>query len=249
MGRSLPAIGLQLYTVRQHMETAFEESIRRVAGLGYTEVEFAGYYERDPAEIVALLDEVGLVAPSVHVGMNLLRDDLEGVLAAASTLRHGYVVCPWLAEEERTLDHYRQHAAFFNEVGAAARETGIQFAYHNHDFEFMESSGVIPYDLLLSETDPELVKMELDLYWIRKGGMDALAYFALHPGRFPLCHVKDMAPDGSITHVGAGVIDFGPIFAQSDGAGLLHYFVEHDHPDDAFASAGDAVTHLATLTY
>ena len=248
-GMALPAIGLQLYTVRGHMENDFEGTIRRVASLGYTEVEFAGYFDRDPADIRALLNEVGLVAPAAHVPIEVLRDDLAGVLESASALGHGYIVCPWLAPEERSLEHYRQHAALFNEVGAAAREAGVQFAYHNHEFEFEDTDGVIPYDLLLAETDPDLVKMELDLYWIRVGGKDTLAYFALHPGRFPLCHVKDMAADGSITSVGAGEIEFGPIFAASEGAGLVHYFVEHDHPEDAFASVTSAMAHLTNLRY
>lgn len=248
-GMTLPAIGLQLYTVREHMEADFEGTIRRVADLGYKELEFAGYFDRDPADIRGLLGELGLAAPSGHIPIEALRDGLAGALESASALGHSYIVCPWIAQEERTLEHYRQHAALFNEVGAAAREAGIQFAYHNHEFEFEDTDGVIPYDLLLAETDPDLVKMELDLYWIRVAAKDTLAYFALHPGRFPLCHVKDMAADGSMAAVGAGEIDFAPIFAASEGAGLAHYFVEHDHPDDAFASVTASIAHLTDLRY
>ena len=114
---------------------------------------------------------------------------------------------------------------------------------------FFETEGVIPFDLLLAECDPALVQIELDLYWIKKGGYDALAYFENHPGRFPLCHVKDMGDDEGITRVGSGTIDFGPIFAQSEQAGLVHYFVEHDHPDDPMQSLTDGYAHLKELRF
>ena len=247
--RSLSAIGVQLYTLRGQMEEDFEGTIRRVAELGYSEVEFAGYYDRSAADIRALLDEVGLSAPSCHIPIEQLQEDMAGTLEMASEVGHSYVVCPYLAEDLRTLNHYRQHAVFFNEVGAAAKELGIQFAYHNHEFEFEETDGVIPYDILLAETDSELVKMELDLYWTRVADRDPTAYFALHPLRFPLVHVKDMAADGGMTHVGKGQIDFASIFAHSEAGGIIHYFVEHDHPEDAWASVTDGINHLSNLRF
>lgn len=247
--RALERIGVQLYTVRNILENDFVGGIEQVAAVGYNEVEFAGYFDHSPAEVKALLDRVGLTAPSVHVGIDMLRDDLDTVLDAAQTIGHQYVVCPWVAEDQRTLDHYKQHAALFNEVGEQCKTAGIQFAYHNHDFEFFVTDGQVPYDLLLAETDAALVQMELDLYWIKKGGYDALAYFEKHPGRFPLCHVKDMGNDEAITPVGKGTIDFGSIFAQSEQAGLTHYFVEHDHPDDPMQSITDGYAHLKALRF
>ena len=249
--RALERIGVQLYTVRSILENDFVAGIEQVAAIGYNEVEFAGYYDHSPADVRALLDRVGLTAPAVHVGIDILRDNLDGVLEAAQIVGHQYVVCPYLAEDQRTLDHYKQHAAFFNEVGQKCKEAGIQFAYHNHDFEFFETDGQIPFDVLLAETDAGLVKMELDLFWIKKGGHDALTYFQNHPGRFPLCHVKDMAGDaeGTMTPVGKGTIDFGSIFAQSEQAGLVHYFVEHDHPDDPMQSITDGYAHLKALRF
>ena len=248
-GRTLSAVGLQLYTLRRQMEEDFEGTIRRVAALGYAEVEFAGYFDRDVEDIRALLDDVGLQAPAGHAGLPELKRDLAGVLESAKALGHKFIVCPWLDEDQRTIEQYRQHAAFFNEAGVAAREMGIQLAYHNHAFEFEETDGDIPYDLLLRETDPELLKMELDLYWIQLAGRDPIAYFQLHPGRFPLCHVKDMASDRSMTSVGQGEIDFASIFAHSENAGLVHYFVEHDNPSDAWASVTDSLDHLANLQF
>jgi len=124
-------------------------------------------------------------------------------------------------------------AADLNRAGEACRQRGMQMAYHNHDFEFADlGGGRTGYDILLAESDPALVQMELDLYWATKAGRDPVALFAAHPGRFPLCHVKDMRePRGAQTMapVGEGGIDFARIFAQAEQAGLRHYFVEHDN--------------------
>ena len=248
-GRALERIGVQLYTVRSVLENDFEGGIEQVAAVGYDEVEFAGYYDRSPADVRALLDQVGLTAPAAHVGIDVLRDDLDAVIEAGQIIGHAYIICPWLAEDQRTLDHYKQHAALFNQIGEACKAAGLQFAYHNHDFEFFETDGQIPYDLLLAECDPALVEMELDLYWIKKGGHDAGAYFDAHPGRFTCCHVKDMGADEGIVPVGTGSIEFGSIFAQSEQAGLKHYFVEHDHPDDPMASIATSYAHLKDLRF
>ena len=123
-------------------------------------------------------------------------------------------------------------------AAAQAHDAGLQFAYHNHDFEFVPTEGRLPYDVLLETTDPKLVQFEMDLYWITKGGQDPLTYFARWPGRIPLVHVKDSGgpPDHKMMDVGAGTIDWKKIFAREDQAGIRHAFVEHDQPADAFAS-------------
>ena len=248
-GRTLERVGVQLYTVRSLMENDFVGTIRRVAAMGYTEVEFAGYYDQDPADILELLEELGLTAPAAHVPIEDLRADLTGIIESAKAVGLTYIICPYLSEEERTLEHYRQHAMFFNEAGEACREYGLQFAYHNHDFEFIETDGVIPYDLLLADTNPDLVKLELDLYWTAKAGVRPEDLFARHPGRFPCVHVKDMGADGEIVQVGQGSIDFAALFAHSEQAGIQHYFVEHDNPADPLKSVTGAIAHLRTLTY
>ncbi len=249
-GHALARIGVQLYTVRSILENDFVGGIEKVAAAGYDEVEFAGYFDRSPADVKALLDRLGLAAPSAHVGLDALKDDLDAVVEAARVIGHQFVVCPWLApNQRRTLDDYRGHAAFFNEAGKRFKDEGIQFAYHNHDFEFEPIDGRMPYDLLLAETDADLVKMELDLYWITYAGQDPLAYFAKHPGRFPLCHVKDMAADRTMTPAGQGTIDFAAVFAKSDEAGLQHYFVEHDNAEDPIQSITTSYTYLRALRF
>lgn len=249
-GRSLDRIGVQLYSVRRLMQEDFVGTLEAVAAIGYDEVEFAGYFDREPQEVKAILDRLGLDAPAAHVSIDLLRSDLAGTIERARAIGHRYLICPWLAPQERdSIAAYRALAAFFDEVGAACREAGLAFAWHNHEFEFEELEGRVPFDILLDETDPELVTFELDLFWIVKGGADPLAYFERHPGRFPLCHVKDMTAGGEMVDVGAGAIDFAAIFARAAPAGLRYFFVEHDEPAEPLASIAASHDHLRALTF
>jgi sugar phosphate isomerase/epimerase len=139
-----------------------------------------------------------------------------------------------MPEDKRaTLDDYRRQAVNFNRWGEACAAAGLRFGYHNHEFEFAEIDGVLPYDVLLSETDPERVEMELDLAWACAGNADALAYFKTWPGRFSLWHIKDLDENGEETDIGDGDVAFKSIFAQAERASLEHGFVERDHPADA----------------
>ncbi|CAM3386499.1 sugar phosphate isomerase/epimerase family protein [Rhodothermus bifroesti] len=248
--RRLERIGLQLYTVRTLMEQDVPRTLEQVAQLGYREVEFAGYYNYTPQELRQMLDQLELSAPATHVPFQMLEENLSALLEAAHTLGHRYVIVPWLPPEQRqTIDDYRRWAERFNRWGEACKAANVQFAYHNHDFEFARIGDQVPYDVLLAETDPELVKMELDLYWITYAGFDPLVYFQQHPGRFPLCHVKDMTADRQMVDVGQGTIDFVKIFAQAAGVQLQHYFVEHDQPADPLASIRRSYEYLSQLTF
>lgn len=224
------AVGLQLYTVRDLMEKSVADTLDLVATIGFREVEFAGYFGHTAHEIKALLTKTGLTAPSVHVPLTDLRTNLAQVIADAKIIGHHYIVLPWLSAEQRGSDirSYQQLASELNRIGQQVKAAGLQLAYHNHDFELTKVTGGLPYDVLLNETDPALVKMELDLFWAVKAGVDPLALFEKQSGRFVMCHVKDMASDGSMVDVGTGTIDFKAIFAKADQAGLQHFFVEHD---------------------
>lgn len=226
------AIGLQLYTVRRQLAEDFEGTLARVAEIGYREVEFAGYQGRAPAEVRRILDANGLIAPSAHVDFAALGENREATLAAARDIGHRYLAIASIPQRDRNADGYRRVAEQFNRFGEALAAAGLQFAYHNHDFEFAQIDGAPAYDLLLNETDPRLVQLELDLYWITKGGGDALAYFARWPGRFPMVHAKDMdrTPERGMTEVGSGIIPFDSIAARAEQAGIRHWFVEHDNP-------------------
>lgn len=247
---SLDRIGLQLYTVRQLMAESVERTLEMVAEIGYHEVEFAGYFERSPPELRATLDGLGLSAPATHYGLNIFREGLDQAIETGATLGHRYLVLPSLpAADHDELDDYRRIGAEMNGFGEACQAAGMEFAYHNHAFEFEAMDGRIPFDVLLEETDPELVHIELDLFWAIEGGQDPLAYFEAHPGRFHLCHVKDRLADGTMVAVGSGELDFAAMFAQADRAGLRHFFVEHDQPSDPGASVRNSYRHLSQLTW
>lgn len=246
----LTAIGVQLYTVRSLMADDFEGTLRSIADIGYDEVEFAGYYERSPSAVRGILDDLGLAAPSAHVSLDQLRDDLDVVVETAQTIGHEYVICPWLPQDEHeSIADYRTLAQFFNEVGAQLQDAGLQFGYHNHAFEFESIDDERPYDVLLDETDPEYVTMELDLYWIIDAGHDPISYFEQYPGRFALCHVKDRTAEGAMAAVGTGTIDFPSIFAQHEQAGLQKYIVEHDNPESPLASLRSSYEYLSALRF
>ena len=258
-------IGLQLYTVRDLMKQDFDGTLAKVAAIGYKEVEFAGYFDHSPKDVRAAVDRRGLTAPSAHIDYKSLGEKFPEVIEAAKVVGHEYLVNPWIEEEIRKQPDGWKHAAeTFNRAGEACKKAGIQFAYHNHWFEFLPVNGKLPYDLLLTECDPNLVKMELDLCWITVGGQDPLKYFDRYPGRFPLVHVKDVkrvppvtaggAQDfGSsmkdMTEVGSGIIDWKKIFAQSDKAGIKHYFVEHDNPKKPLESIKTSYDYLARLRF
>jgi sugar phosphate isomerase/epimerase len=248
--RRLDRIGIQLYTVRSSMQDSVERTLERVAQIGYQEVEFAGYFDRSPQQIRRVLDDTGLRAPATHTPLETLENEWEAMVDLAAATGHQYLVVPWIAPANRSgLDDYRRMADRFNRVGERAKAAGLTFGYHNHDFEFEPLEGRVPWDVLIEETDPALVKLELDLYWITKAGGDPFTYFRDHGGRFPLVHVKDMAADGSMVDVGAGTIDFAALFAHSDQAGIQHYFVEHDNPRDPFGSLAASYGHLHNLEF
>ena len=251
---TLDRVGLQLYTVRNDMEKDFDGTIARVAAIGFKEVEFAGYFGRSPADVRAVLDRNGLTAPAAHIGSAAaLSKDWDKTIEAGKIIGHRYLIVAFLTTEERkTLDDYRRLGDAFNVAGEAAKRAGIRFAYHNHDFEFVPMAGKLPYDILLERTDPALVAMELDLFWITKGGQSPLAYFDRHPGRFELVHVKDMdgSPQQRMVEVGRGAIDFARIFAAREKAGIRHFFVEHDNPEpSALGSAKTSYEYLASLKF
>jgi sugar phosphate isomerase/epimerase len=225
-------IGLQLYTVRDLMQKDVKYTLQQVAGVGYREVEFAGLFDKNAKTVAKWLGEDKLTSPSSHIPLDRLKNSLQGVVDECQTLGNGLIVCPWIDESMRkSADDWQKIAADLNKIGEQLSRMGLRFAYHNHDFEFKKlASGEMGYDILLKECDPKFVKMEMDLYWITKGGQDPLAYFAKWPGRFPLVHVKDMAGSGEITNVGKGTIDWNRIFAKRREAGIEHFYVERDNP-------------------
>lgn len=262
---SIRAIGVQLYTVRDDLAKDFEGTIAKVAAIGFKEVEFAGYFNRTPEQVSGVLKKNGLTSPAAHVDYASLGDKWPGVLDAARTIGHQFLVNPWIDEAIRNQpDSWKRIADVFNRAGELSKKAGIQFAYHNHNFEFAPVEGKLPYDILLERCDPALVKMELDLCWIVVAGKDPLEYFRRYPGRFPLVHVKGLSkrpPSDAgaapipevlkdITDVGSNdIIDWKRIFARSAEAGIKHYIVEHDVPKAPFDSLKTSYTYLRGLRF
>jgi sugar phosphate isomerase/epimerase len=253
-------VGVQLYTVRDQMKADFDGTIAKVAQIGYKEVEFAGYFGRTGQQVRAAVDKNGLKAVSTHVQYDELDDKFASVLETSKTIGMEYIVCPWIPEAQRD---WKKAAEKFNRCGEQTKKAGMQFAYHNHWFEFLPVDGKLPYDELLKECDAHLVKMEMDLCWITAAGADPLKYFDRYPGRFPLVHVKDLktlpkitaggaqnyGDTVDLTEVGGGVIDWKKIFAQSEKAGIKHYIVEHDHPKQPFESITKSYEYLEKVRF
>ena len=246
-------IGLELYTVRSEMEKNVEHTLARVAQIGYKEVEFAGYFGRTPAQVRAALAANGLAAPAVHIGLDDIRPPtLQRTLDSAHTIGHRWVVVAWIDEKDRkSQDDYKAIADTMIAASVEAAKAGVAIGYHNHDFEFTLFNGTTGLATLVERTANTAVAIEMDLYWAIMSGQDPLAWFAKYPGRFPLVHVKDSAgpPKHVMTDVGAGTVDWKKIFAKHQQAGIKHYFVEHDEPGDAFASAAASYAYLKRLTF
>jgi sugar phosphate isomerase/epimerase len=247
--RKLNNIGVQLYTVRDQMKKDFDGTLAKVASIGYREVEFAGLFDRSPEHVKSVLDRNGLTAISSHVDYERLGSDFEKMLDAAKTMGQSFIVCPWIPEKMRTPEGLKQVTDTFNRAGAQSKKAGLQFGFHNHDYEFKPVAGKLLYDTLLDQTDSDLVKMEMDLFWITNAGKDPLDYFNRYQGRFPLVHVKDRKKNGQMTEVGSGAIDWKRIFAESDKAGIQHYIVEHDDPKSPSASIEASYKYLRDLRF
>ena len=250
-------IGLELYTVRDAIKKDFEGTLAKVAKIGYKEVELAGYFEHmtgwnpPPKQARKILDSDGLAAPSTHVPYTALSpENWPKVIEASGILGHKYIVNPSIDRSlAKTADGWKRAAEAFNRAGAESLKSGIQLGYHNHVEEFKPIDGKLPYDILLTETDPKLLKMEMDLGWTHEAGVDPLTYFAKYPGRFPLVHVKDFTKDRQMVDVGKGEIDWKRIFEKADLGGIKHYFVEFDNPKSPFDSIEASYAYLEKLRF
>jgi sugar phosphate isomerase/epimerase len=237
--------------VREYLKKDLTGSLAKLAKLGYNEIEVFDYdgtfWGKSPAEFSKICKGLGLNIVSSHYmtgrhdpkEKGSLINGWDKAVEDAASIGIKYMVCAWLYKEERlTLDLYRELADMLNKAGESCRKAGIQLGYHSHNFEFPPIDGIVPYDLLLQRTDKELLKMEADLFWITKAGVDPVEYFNKYPGRFPLWHVKDMERGSEqFAELGRGVIDLDRIFAAREVAGLKHWFVEQDQTSlEPFAS-------------
>jgi sugar phosphate isomerase/epimerase len=230
-------IGIQLYTVRDQLAKDVPGTLKQIADIGYKEVEVDGFYGKTPAELRQLLSSLGLSAPSGHYALKQTESDWQKHIDDAKELGLQYMVNAFLQPDER--NDYKSVVNLLNKAGEQTQKAGIQYCYHNHNFEFTRYGDTTAYDFMLKNLDPDLVKMEMDCFWLIHAGQDPVAYFEKYPGRFPLLHIKDLSPGypptqtlsakmGLFTEVGHGTIDWKPIFKAAPKGGLKHFFVEQD---------------------
>ncbi|MFB6666370.1 MULTISPECIES: sugar phosphate isomerase/epimerase [unclassified Streptomyces] len=242
---------MHLYTMRTPLAADFAGTLERLAEIGYATVGVSGRHGNSPAAIRQMLDRTRLKAVLEHVGYDIVTGSgLPQALEDVHTLGGQWIVVPSLPGSLHSPDGYREVARQFNRAGLAARESGLKLLYHNHGSDHEVVDGVSLYDILLNETDPELVGFELDLYWAADGGSaDPGELFVRHRGRFPALHVKDRAPNGDFADVGSGILDFPAMFDTARQGGVRQWLVEHDAPADPFASARASYRYLSRLRY
>lgn len=246
--RQIEQIGIQTYTLRDAIAEDFVGTFQMIKDVGYDYVELNGrnIQDRSPAELRSMLDDIGLPAPITHLDYDSLANRPDEVAAVCNVLGCEYAILPWVGDDQRGRDDYKRHAAMLNRAGEAMRSAGVMVGYHNHQFEFFDlGEGETGMNILLTETDPDLVTFELDLFWAALTGTDIPALFNAHPGRFKMCHVKDLAGHASgwrtsldfpgivqalMVNVGEGDLPFETYFAENDVSGMQYFIAEHDNP-------------------
>lgn len=229
------------------LEADAPATLAAVANAGYQNVEPFEFYNHTAEEFKYLLDAAGLAAPSMHIKLEPLMDDLDKVIADAKTLGVSYVTLDMPPPDWRTEEAAMKLAAILNNAGHAMQQNDLQFGYHNHDFEFTTHFGDRTlYELITSETDPHLVKLQLDLYWTVTAGENPVEIISRYGDRIIMVHVKDRAEDGFFADVGEGTINFAEIFSTQD---FRYYVVENDEPGDAISSIQDSFGNLREICY
>ncbi|RXZ78710.1 sugar phosphate isomerase/epimerase [Paenibacillaceae bacterium] len=231
---SRPQIGLQLYTLRDLTEQDFLGTIKKVAEIGYSVVEFAGYYNTPAKELKKVLDDNGLKAPSAHVGLNFQEknkreSDLAHQIEYAQEIGLEYIVTPYAPLPERpTMEDVDHLVTILEEAGKQVKASGLSYGYHNHDFEFKLVEGKALIDHLLERLPADLLFAEFDLGWVHMGGQRPVDYINRYAGRVPLAHFKDFGVGRSDTEIGQGVVDFDSVLEVAEQAGIKYYIVEQE---------------------
>ena len=274
--RRLPDVGLQLSTVTRLLAQDFEGTLREVAEIGYRLVEFSamGTLGRPVEYVKQLLAETGLEAPVGRVSPKLpenamqmpreeamrvfaergqaryLVENVTRTLEDAHALGQKVINLPALLPAEfGSLDQVKRNIEYINAAGEVCAAQGVQFGYHNHDWELTPIDGVVPYDLMIEQTDPRNVSFQLDSYWIVKGGGDLSDYLRRYGGRFNSCHLKDIDENGDFEDVGHGTIDFPRFVAEAEAAGAQYFFVERDDPPDPAGAIRRSYDYVRNMTY
>lgn len=221
----------QLYTLRNELEQDFPGVLRELKKMGWGGVQISGLRGYTAQEISAVLKETGLGTAGIHVSIDRLREELDVVLEEATLFNTKDVVCPYLPESVRTVEGYTAIRAELNQIAAKIAPRGFRLSYHNHAFEFeTEVNGMNAMVYLLEPTPENAVLAEIDVFWVKKGGLDPLTFIQPYANRMPIIHLKDMSADERETfaEVGTGQIDFAPILQWGEANGVEWYAVEQD---------------------
>jgi len=236
-------MGLQLYTIRDEMAKDPISSLNKVKTMGYQDFELYGfdseketYYGFTSKQFKSILDELGLTASSCHYGFHpyLERSEsdlmrfVDQCIQGAHTLKTPYITWPWIAPEQRTLENFKRMPSMLNKIGEQVTKAGLSFAYHNHGFEFVDYNGETGFDIILRETDPALVKLQMDMYWImHSANTTPKQLVEQHPGRFVMWHIKDMdTVTRDYTELGNGSINYLNVLPDPSKSGLAFYYIE-----------------------
>lgn len=239
-------IGLQLYSLRADFTKNVPATLEKVRSYGIRNVELAGTYNLSPAKFKEMLDANGLKPISGHFPFERFRDDAEGIARDAKALGLQYAGCAWIPHsdpfDEKTC---REAVAVFNRAGEILSKQGIKVFYHTHGYEFQPHGQGTLFDLFMSETKPEFVSLEMDVFWIVFPNKDPVKLLKKYGSRFELMHVKDMKKGlktGSLAGktdvsndvtIGTGQMNWPAILSAAKKAGVKHYFIEDESPTSA----------------
>ena len=256
-------LGYQLFSIRDEMAKDPIATLRALKAMGYQDFEIYGYddqldsiYGFSPSDFKNILDDMGLTVTSGHYGfapyLELTDDEMKGFvdrcIKCARTLKSSYITWPWLAEEQRTMEHYKLMVDKLNLIGEQVSKSGLGFAYHNHGFEFEDHQGENGYDLILNGTDPSLVKLQIDMYWVRhSSNYTPQELIDRQPGRFVMWHIKDMDKQTKdYTELGNGSIDYTKLLPNPVKSGLEFYYIEQggNYAVNSMKSASDSATYF-----
>ena len=263
--RQIKKVGIQSYTLRDVFEQSPIAALKMIknAGYDYVELNSRNFTSRSPEALKAMLDEVGLPAPASHISLDMIKGDMSELIYKANTLGIEYLTVPWINQDARNLEDWRAHADVMNSAGEKLRDNGFKLAYHNHQFEFTDlGGGTTAFDILLNEVAEENLIFQLDLFWAYLGKVNIKSLFEKNPGRFKLCHIKDMTKGRDLyqnasyeeigksimVNVGEGIIPFESYFALNDISGMQYFITEHDQPlkpyENAIATSYQAVKNM-----
>lgn len=239
--------------IGKELEGDWKAVLKKAASYGYTEIETGNFMGESADTFLDYLKEIGMSLPAGGFEFKASDEELNKSMALLKRLKVKYAIVywPWYTGGPFTLDDCRKSAERLNYLGKVCNDNGLILCWHNHNKEFAQMETGLPFDYLMNNTDKNLVFCELDLYWVKKGGADPLEVMKKYSGRFPVLHVKDMAPGDAqdFECPGSGIIDFPSLFKEADKQGIKHYFVERDNVPDGLACLKSAGGYLKYLTF